>query len=162
MTIIKGIIHAFGYLLHRYVRTPYYLRAELNKYEQLWQSKAISYYGYTIDWTTGEAPGIAKAAVRVEAGDAISEIREYPSTGKSVLVLEEINRLDTVTELFDRIHKAVMEREEAGFFELKIQYNQDFSNPAYIALRNYYRTDLLSIYAYSVVDFKVSGKEISE
>jgi hypothetical protein len=99
VTIIKGIIHAFGYLLHRYVRTPYYLRAELNKYEQLWQSKAISYYGYTIDWTTGEAPGIAKAAVRVEAGDAISEIREYHSTGKSVQVLEEINRLDNVTEL---------------------------------------------------------------
>ncbi len=57
------------------------LEAELNRYENLWQSKEISSYEYTLRaWVYGE---YSEASVRVEDGIAISE--ELANNGWSSL-----------------------------------------------------------------------------
>jgi len=135
-------------VLHRYPQ----LEAELDKYANLWQSKGLSSYAYTIKAWTGEE--YSEVSVRVEDGMANS--KELASGGSL-----DINSLDTVPDLFNRIRKALLDKEESGFNTFDIQYNADLGYPTYIALRDPYKPVDTSkpgdpgTYTYAIVDFKI-------
>ncbi len=126
----------------RYAR----LEAELDKYENLWESKDISSYEYTFKARTGD--GHSEVRVRVKNGVAALEesVKGIPP---------DIDSLDTVPELFARIRKALTEKEEEGFNRLSIKYNEDTGYPTYIALRDSYRAGDPGVYSYSILDFKI-------
>jgi len=126
----------------RYAR----LETELDSHEKVWESKEISNYEYTLRAWTGE--GYSEVYVRVEDGIATSE--ELVKGGSL-----DINSLDTVPDLFDRIRKALREKEGKGFNQLDIRYNGNAGYPTYIALRDPYRIGDPGIYSYSIIDFKI-------
>ena len=67
----------------------------------------------------------------------------------------DINSFDTVPGLFNRIRKALREKEEKGFNQLNIRYNEDVGYPTYIALRDPYKLGDPGIYSFSIIDFKI-------
>lgn len=128
----------------RYAR----LEAELDRYQNLWQSKEISGYEYTLKARTDE--GYSEVSVRVEDGIATSA--EFIVNRDSPL---DIDNFDTVPDLFNRIRKALREKEEEGFNQLGIQYNGGLGYPTYIALRDHYKLGDPGKYSYSIIDFKI-------
>jgi hypothetical protein len=132
------------------------LRSELNKYESLWQSQQIADYEYTLRASTDE--GYSQVAVRVEDSTAISEGLAHPFTGEIYKVPTHIGDLDTVPELFDRIRKALANKEEHGVSKLVIRYDIGLGYPTHIELRSQPEGQLLGIqgdYSYEILNFKV-------
>lgn len=145
----------FGQMINTYVRYAR-LEAELNRYENLWDSKEISDYEYTLRGSSDE--GYSEVAVRVEDGIAISEGLAHPFTGETYRVPTDIDSFDTVPELFSRIRKALADKEENGVNKLVIRYNTDLGYPTHIELTGQPEGQLLRIqgnYAYTIYDFKV-------
>ena len=138
-------IHDFKVLEPKPVRYAR-LEAELDKYENLWKSKKISSYEYTLKVSTRE--GYSQLSVRVEGGTATLE--EIVKSGSL-----DIDSSDTVPDLFNVIRKALIAKEESGFNELDIQYNEDTGHPTYIALRDPHKLGDPGTYSYSIIDFKI-------
>jgi len=144
VVVILLLIFA-GYTLNTNIRYAR-LEAELDRHESLWESKEISGYEYNLRAWAGE--GYSKVYVKVEDGVATSEELEK---GDSL----DINSFDTVPDLFNRISKALREKEEKGFNQLSIRYNGDIGYPTYIALRDSYKAGDPGVYSYSIIDFKI-------
>lgn len=154
--VIFFALISFGQIISqefRYAR----LRAELHKYEQLWQSKDISNYSYIISGTAGDAPGFAKVVVRVTAKSSACEVREYPAGGRISQMLVEIDHLDTVPELFDRIRQAINDKAEDGTSKLALSYDPESGYPTYLALddRQGYAVFVTGRFSYAISNFRV-------
>lgn len=155
LVIIFSLI-VFGQMVMMEIRYAR-LEAELSKYEKLWDSKAISNYGYILSGSAGDTVGYAEVAVRVEDGVAISEVRKQNSTGETFQMLEDIDQLDTVPELYDRIRQAIKEKDEDGTNKLAVQYDTVLGYPTYIALvdRRGYAIFTIGMYSYRIENFRI-------
>jgi hypothetical protein len=160
VVVILLLIFA-GYMVNTHIRYAR-LEAELNKYESLWESKEISNYEYTLRSSGDE--GYSEVAVRFEDGNAISEGLSHHFTGETYRVPTDIGSLDTVPELFNRIRKALADREEEGVSRLVIRYDADLGYPTHIELRSQPEGEQVHIqgdYEYTIYDFKIlEPKEI--
>jgi hypothetical protein len=155
IVVIILLIIFFGYMLNTHIRYAR-LEAELNRYESLWESKAISDYEYTL--RTSDDEGYSQVVVRVEDGASISEGLENTFTSKIYEVPAGIGSLDTVPDLFNRIRKALEDRDENGVSKLVIRYDTDLGYPTHIELTSQPEGQLLRIqgnYAYTIYDFKI-------
>ncbi|MDP2728888.1 MAG: DUF6174 domain-containing protein, partial [Dehalococcoidales bacterium] len=92
--------------------------------------------------------GYSQLSIRVEGGTAASE--EIVRSGS-----RDIDSFDTVPDLFNVIRKALIAKDESGFNELDIQYNEDTGHPTYIALCDPHKLGDPGTYSYSIIDFKI-------
>ncbi len=160
LTVLIILLLVFlGQMMGSYVRYAR-LEAEMNRYESLWESQQISNYEYTLRASTDE--GYSQVAVRVEDGAAISEGLAHPFTGETYRVPTGIGSFDTVPELFDRIRKALGDKEEDGVNRLVIRYDAALSYPTHIELTGQPEGQLLRIqgnYSYEILDFNILEPE---
>ncbi len=155
IVVVILLIISLGYMVNTHIRYAR-LEAELNRYEDLWESKAISNYEYTL--RTSDDEGISEAAVKVEDGTAISEGLENVFTSKIYAVPANIDSLDTVPDLFNRIRKALEDKDENGVSRLVIRYDTDLGYPTHIELTSQPEGQLLRIqgdYSYTIYDFEI-------
>jgi hypothetical protein len=117
----------------------------LNQYDKLWESQEISDYDYTLVVRTSEFDSRVRVVVRNGTASVVEPSGRMP---------EDIETLDTIQGLFSRIRQAITGREEEGFNQLQIRYNDVFGYPVYIALRDSYITGDPGVYSYSITDFQ--------
>jgi hypothetical protein len=88
--------------------------------------------------------------MRVKVQDSVAAIEESVNS-----LSLDTGIFDTVPDLFNRIQKAIKDREEEGFDRLDFRYNEGFGYPTYIALRDSYKAGNPGKYSYSIIDFMI-------